>query len=147
LFCWEMLGELESKPCCMSIADLPFHSYCASPFSGMGTTLALNGAYNLAGAISQHMMSDGSGSLDYTSAFAQYEGKMRPLVERAQKLPPGMPHLFHPDTAWGVWVLHLFCFAVQWSGLGLLLASLAGPPARATVVEEYGIRGEVADGV
>ena len=111
----------------------------------MGTTLALNGAYNLAGAIAQHM-SDG-GSLDYTSAFAQYEGKMRPLVERAQKLPPGMPHLFHPDTAWGVWVLRLFCFAVQWSGVGYLLATLRGPPARATVVEEYGIRREVANGV
>jgi 2-polyprenyl-6-methoxyphenol hydroxylase-like FAD-dependent oxidoreductase len=111
----------------------------------MGTTLALNGAYNLAGAIAQHMSNDGS--LDYTSAFAQYEIKMRPLVERAQKLPPGMPHLFHPETAWGVCVLRLFFFAVQWSGMGYLLATLAGPPAGATVVEEYDIRREVASGV
>jgi 2-polyprenyl-6-methoxyphenol hydroxylase-like FAD-dependent oxidoreductase len=114
----------------------------------MGTTLALNGAYNLAGAIAQRKSSDGDGgSLDYTSAFAQYEIKMRPLVERAQKLPPGMPHLFHPETAWGVWVLRLFFFAVQWSGMGYLLATLAGPPAGATVVEEYRIRREVAGGV
>jgi 2-polyprenyl-6-methoxyphenol hydroxylase-like FAD-dependent oxidoreductase len=119
-------------------------SYCASPFSGMGTTLALNGAYNLAGATLQHMS---DGRIDYTSAFAQYETKMRPLVTRAQKLPPGIPHLVHPETAWGVWVLHLFCFAVQWSGIGYLLAAFAGPPARATVVEEYGIGREVANGV
>jgi len=117
--------------------------YCASPFSGMGTTLALNGAYNLAGAISQHIP---DGNLDYTSAFAQYETKMRPLVERAQKLPPGVPHLIHPETAWGVWMLHVFGFVVQWSGIGYLLAALAGPPARATVVEEFGIGARVAKG-
>lgn len=110
----------------------------------MGTTLALNGAYNLAGAILQHMSND---SLNYTSAFAQYETKMRPLVERAQKLPPGIPQLIHPETVWGVWVLHLFCFAVQWSGIGYLLAAFAGPPARATVVEEYSIREKAANSV
>jgi 2-polyprenyl-6-methoxyphenol hydroxylase-like FAD-dependent oxidoreductase len=119
-------------------------SYCASPFSGMGTTLALNGAYNLAGAISQHMS---DGSLDYTSAYAQYETKMRPLVTRAQKLPPGMPHLIHPETVWGVWVLRSICFAVQWSGISYLLAAFAGPPARATIVEEYGIGEKVANGM
>jgi len=118
--------------------------YCASPFSGMGTTLALNGAYNLAGAILQHTS---DGSFDYTSASAQYETKTRPLVERAQKLPPGVPHLIHPETAWGVWVLHLICFAIQWSHIGYLLAAFAGPPARATLVEEYGIGREVANGV
>jgi len=108
----------------------------------MGTTLALNGAYNLAGAILQHIHDDRS--LDYTSAFAQYEAKMRPLVERAQKLPPGVPRIIHPQTAWGVWMLHLFGFVVQWSGIGYLLAAFAGPPARAVVVEEYGIERKVA---
>jgi len=59
-------------------------SYCASPISGMGTTLALQGAYNLAGALSQRSM-----ATDYASAFAFYEERMRPIVDRAQKLPLG----------------------------------------------------------
>lgn len=122
----------------------PNPRYCASPFSGMGTTLALNGAYNLAGAILQHMSDH---SLDYTSAFAQYEAKMRPLVDRAQKLPAGVPHLIHPETAWGVWILHALGFVVQCSGIGYLLAAFAGPPARATAVEEYGIGGRRVENV
>lgn len=68
----------------------------------MGTTLALNGAYNLAGMLLRHCLGDGC---DFTSAFQEYETRMRPLVDAAQKLPPGVPHLIHPETAWGVWLL------------------------------------------
>ena len=139
-----MLGEYLGIPSlCLDFTNTT-PRYCASPFSGMGTTLALNGAYILAGAILQHMSDDG---VDYTAAFAQYEAKMRPLVERAQKLPPGVPHLIHPKTSWGVWMLHAIGFVVQWSGIGHLLAVFAGPPARATVVEEYGIEARVANAV
>lgn len=103
----------------------------------MGTTLAINGAYNLAGALAQN-------SADYASAFAQYEAKMRPLVEKAQKLPPGVPHLIHPETLWGVWVLRLVSFAIRWSGIGYLMAVFAGPPARAIEVEDFGIRSTIS---
>ncbi|KAG9653599.1 2-polyprenyl-6-methoxyphenol hydroxylase-like oxidoreductase, partial [Aureobasidium melanogenum] len=82
--------------------------YCASPFSGMGTTLALAGAYHLAGSLVTF-------SYQHELAFAQYENSMRPLVEKAQKLPPGMPHLIHPQTLWGVWLLRIFCALIHWS--------------------------------
>ncbi|KAG9567468.1 2-polyprenyl-6-methoxyphenol hydroxylase-like oxidoreductase, partial [Aureobasidium melanogenum] len=105
--------------------------YCASPFSGMGTTLALAGAYHLAGSLIAF-------SHRHELAFAQYENSMRPLVEKAQKLPPGMPHLIHPQTVWGVWLLRIFCALIHWSGLIYLVSRMRGPPAQAEELEEYG---------
>jgi 2-polyprenyl-6-methoxyphenol hydroxylase-like FAD-dependent oxidoreductase len=109
----------------------------------MGTTLALNGAYNLAGSLLQQISGD---HLDYTAAFALYETKMRPLVQRAQKLPPGIPHVIHPETAWGLMFMRSLIFLMHWSGIGYLLAVLKGPPARAVRVEDYGLRRLVASG-
>jgi 2-polyprenyl-6-methoxyphenol hydroxylase-like FAD-dependent oxidoreductase len=106
----------------------------------MGTTLALNGAHTLAGSLLQHLSED---HLDYTSAFAQYETKMRPLVERAQKLPPGIPHIIHPETAWGVWIMRSLSLIINRSGIGYALAMLKGPPARAIKIEDYGLRQKV----
>jgi 2-polyprenyl-6-methoxyphenol hydroxylase-like FAD-dependent oxidoreductase len=71
--------------------------YCPSPISGMGTSLALVGAYVLAGAIAKHA--------EHASAFASYEEVMRPYVRQAQKLPPGAPRLAHPKTRLGIAVL------------------------------------------
>ncbi|KAK3716483.1 hypothetical protein LTR37_006379 [Vermiconidia calcicola] len=105
--------------------------YCASPISGMGTTLALSGAYNLAGALSRH-------TEDYTAAFAEYEEKMRPIVDRAQKLPPGAPHIFAPENAWGILVMHIIFGILSWFRLAALAAMLAGPPANAVFLEDYG---------
>ncbi|KAK1529604.1 oxidoreductase [Colletotrichum paranaense] len=107
--------------------------YCASPLSGMGTTLAMSGAYNLAGAILQHPN-------DLETAFGDYEEKMRPTVARAQKLAPGMPHSLHPETVWGVWLLNTIMFVLYWSGLFSFVARFAGPPANNVPVEEYGFK-------
>lgn len=63
-------------------------AYCASPFSGMGTTLALTGAYILAGELTRHA--------DPRAAFTSYERKLRPLVQRAQQLPFGLPRSTAP---------------------------------------------------
>ncbi|KAJ9603354.1 hypothetical protein H2200_012132 [Cladophialophora chaetospira] len=123
--------------------------YCASPISGMGTTLAFTGGYNLAGAILQH-------PTDPPTAFAQYEEEMWPVVTRAQKLFPGAPHSMAPETVWGIWTLHavfyvikqsglvwlLFNIAwvVNWLGLEKLLYRIGGPPANTVRVKEYGFR-------
>lgn len=99
----------------------------------MGTTLGLNGAYNLAGALLHHPN-------DHTTAFAEYEEKMRPIVDRAQKLAPGAPHLMYPETTWGIWVMHSIFYFVWKSGLANLMFKFAGPPANEVPVEEYGFR-------
>lgn len=100
----------------------------------MGTTLALNGAYNLAGAILQHPE-------DLTAAFAQYEATVRPLVDRAQKLAPGMPWLVNPETSWGISILLWIGYLFTVSKVHVLLFALGlGPPANAVPVEDYGLR-------
>ena len=61
--------------------------YCASPLSGMGTSLALVGAYVLAGELGR------AGSLDANgvkAALQRYESVMRPYIERCQDLPNGI---------------------------------------------------------
>ncbi|GHO45970.1 FAD-dependent monooxygenase [Ktedonospora formicarum] len=60
------------------IALLGDAAYCASPASGQGTSLALVGAYVLAGELAE-------ASGDYQEAFARYENEMRAYVEANQK--------------------------------------------------------------
>ena len=99
----------------------------------MGTTLALSGAYNLAGALMQHPN-------DHTAAFAQYEEKMRPTVTKAQKLAPGMPKLMSPETAWGIWVFHAIFWCLSWIQVMKVIVAFVGPPAHSVPVEDYGFR-------
>jgi 2-polyprenyl-6-methoxyphenol hydroxylase-like FAD-dependent oxidoreductase len=54
-------------------------AWCASPRSGMGTTLALVGSYVLA----HEMQAAGD---DYAAAFARYQRLLAPYVARCQKL-------------------------------------------------------------
>lgn len=80
-----------------SVVLLGDAGYCPSPFTGLGTTLALGGAYTLAGEICRH------GS-DLSSALHAYQTKIRPLVDECQQLSPGGPRLVFPSTALGVWI-------------------------------------------
>jgi 2-polyprenyl-6-methoxyphenol hydroxylase-like FAD-dependent oxidoreductase len=64
-------------------------AYCASPASGQGTSLALVGAYVLAGELSRAAHETaGPETAGHETAFAQYERRMRPFVARNQKLGP-----------------------------------------------------------
>lgn len=99
----------------------------------MGTTLALNGAYSLAGALVQSPN-------DVDAAFQTYETSMRPLVEKAQKLAPGMPGLLHPESASGVWILKCIARAIFLSRIAILFAMIFGPPANVVKITEYGFK-------
>ncbi|MGH7292016.1 MAG: FAD-dependent monooxygenase, partial [Myxococcota bacterium] len=72
-------------------------AYCATPISGMGTSLALIGAYLLAGELAD--------ASDHTAAYAAYEKRMRPFVDQAQKLRPGVPRIINPTSLLGVRIL------------------------------------------
>lgn len=61
--------------------------YCASPLSGMGTSLALVGAYVLAGELGPAATLDAAG---IEAALRRYETVMRPYVDRCQALPGGL---------------------------------------------------------
>lgn len=82
-------------------------AYCPSPFSGMGTTASLVGAYVLAGEINWN-------TEDLPQAFANYDKILRPLVNEVQQLNPTLLKLAIPQTAWGIALMHfifgLVCF-------------------------------------
>jgi 2-polyprenyl-6-methoxyphenol hydroxylase-like FAD-dependent oxidoreductase len=61
--------------------------YCASPLSGMGTSLALVGAYVLAGELADAGFLDAEG---IQAALQRYESVMRPYIDRCQDLPNGI---------------------------------------------------------
>jgi 2-polyprenyl-6-methoxyphenol hydroxylase-like FAD-dependent oxidoreductase len=68
--------------------------YCASPLSGMGTSLALVGAYVLAGELR-------AAGGDHRVAFARYEEELRPYIEACHKQGTGGVTWFVPKTkAW-----------------------------------------------
>jgi 2-polyprenyl-6-methoxyphenol hydroxylase-like FAD-dependent oxidoreductase len=61
--------------------------YCASPLSGMGTSLALVGAYVLAGELGPAETIDAQ---HIQAALRSYEAVMRPYIDRCQDLPNGI---------------------------------------------------------
>lgn len=61
--------------------------YCASPLSGMGTSLALVGAHVLAGELGAAEAFDAEQIPD---ALMRYEAVMRPYIDRCQALPQGI---------------------------------------------------------
>jgi 2-polyprenyl-6-methoxyphenol hydroxylase-like FAD-dependent oxidoreductase len=58
--------------------------YCASPLSGMGTSLALVGAYVLAGELGA---ADSFDAEPLSGKLSRYETVMRPYVDKCQDLP------------------------------------------------------------
>ncbi|MYW70206.1 FAD-binding monooxygenase [Streptomyces sp. SID8379] len=106
-------------------------AYCSSPISGMSTSLALTGAYVLAGELATH---------PFGTAFARYEKLMRPYVVQAQKLPPGTPRIANPRSRAG---LALMNSALKIAGspaaarLGGLASRWFTPPADAIDLPDY----------
>ncbi|WP_405013507.1 FAD-dependent monooxygenase [Kitasatospora sp. NBC_01539] len=77
------------------VALLGDAGYCATPLSGLGTSLGLVGAYLLAGELA-------AAGGDHRAAFAGYDRLMRPYVRKAQQLPPGGAAGFAPNSALGI---------------------------------------------
>jgi 2-polyprenyl-6-methoxyphenol hydroxylase-like FAD-dependent oxidoreductase len=71
-------------------------AHCASPLSGMGTSMAIVGAYILAGELKR-------ANGDYTAAFEHYETRMRDFVTQCQKLVEGADW-FVPRTRFKLWL-------------------------------------------
>lgn len=69
-------------------------AWCATPLSGIGTTLAIVGGYVLAGEIAK--------TDDKRSAFKTYDQIMRPFVNEGQGLPKIAVRLLWPHTRFGL---------------------------------------------
>ena len=81
--------------------------YAAGPTGG-GTSLALAGAYLLAGEVCKHKG-------DLAAGLRDYEEQLRPIITDLQKIPPFILTFCAPQTTWGIWLRnHLFAF-IAWT--------------------------------
>jgi 2-polyprenyl-6-methoxyphenol hydroxylase-like FAD-dependent oxidoreductase len=71
--------------------------YCPSPLSGQGTSLALAGAYVLAGELR-------AGGGDHRAAFARYQQQMSGFVEQSQQIALANAKRFMPGTRTQIWL-------------------------------------------
>jgi 2-polyprenyl-6-methoxyphenol hydroxylase-like FAD-dependent oxidoreductase len=79
---------------CVLLGDA---AYCASPLSGMGTGMAVVGAYVLAGELAE---AEGN----FEIAFRNYETRMRGFVEKCQGIADGGTDWFVPRTRFRLWL-------------------------------------------
>ena len=77
----------------------------APGFTGTGTSLALTGAYVLAGEICKH-------GGDVKAGLEGYERVMRPIVQEMSKVPPLVPGAMSPQTATGISLRNAIFMAV-----------------------------------
>lgn len=130
-FYFEAIGQVKldhwSKGRAALVGDA---AWCAGPISGMGTTLALVGAYVLAGELSRHE--------EPTAAFAAYERIMRPYVEQAQDVSKLGPRLAHPRSRLGLAVQRATLHLVARPGIRELVGKLVQPPAENITLPDYG---------
>jgi len=87
----------------------------------MGTSLAILGAYMLAGELTklpagQHL----------SMALEAYEKAFRPFVEQTQEIPSILPGAVHPTTAWKEWLLQTAISTVARATTSPLFARLIG---------------------
>ena len=83
--------------------------YAPGPTGG-GTSMAIAGAYLLAGEISKHRG-------DLMAGLGGYEKQMRPIIDDLQKIPPGVPGFLAPQSAWVIWLRNNFLGFIIWSGI------------------------------
>lgn len=85
-FYLERLGVIKNPTWCKGRAALVGDAaYGASALTGMGTTIAVVGAYILAKEIETGCARDAAADESVKAAFKSYEDKMRPLVDILQK--------------------------------------------------------------
>ncbi len=107
--------------------------YCPTPLTGLGTSLALVGAYVLAGELAA---ADG----DHRVAFRRYDEVMRPYVDQAQQLPPGGAAGYAPSSTLAIRLRALSMRAMHhWPVKNLLAAQFA--KADDITLPDYGLRG------
>ncbi|KAH7324435.1 hypothetical protein B0I35DRAFT_475680 [Stachybotrys elegans] len=78
--------------------------------TGVGTSLALAGAYVLAGDVQVNQ-----GNI--AAALQGYESRMRPTIDDLWKAPPFLSSIIAPQTRWGLWVRNTIFSLVTRTGI------------------------------
>ncbi|KAI4629479.1 uncharacterized protein J4E87_003743 [Alternaria ethzedia] len=108
---------------CNRVICLGDAAFCPSPCTGMGTSLAVLGAYVLAGELS--CVDDLASPTTFdglTAALTRYEERFRPFVVQSQVMSRFVPEFMHPGSAWKRTVLHgfvrLVSMVLRWEWVG-----------------------------
>jgi len=113
---------------CVILGDAAFATM------GVGTSLAMTGAYCISGELSKIESAD-----QVPNALQKYEDLFRPWVEKHQKDSPGGMQLANPQTAWGVWVFQSILKIVTFLRLPQLFMRFFGGDGKETwKLPEYG---------
>ena len=112
------------------VALLGDAGYCPALLSGQGSTLAMMGAYILAGELKEALG-------DHQRAFQQYEQVFRPVVRQEQKKAGTGAKILVPGTPFGLWAqTHLLPLLLPpLLAAGQRLQGLVKTPSR---IKDYG---------
>ncbi|GAA4209027.1 FAD-dependent monooxygenase [Microbispora amethystogenes] len=109
-------------------------AYCPSSLSGMGSGLALVGAYVLAGELA-----DAHG--DHRVAFARYEREVRAYAERCQKMGDGVAKLMVPGNRFLASFLNRYYRIMPYLPGRNLPAKIARKTAQSITLRDYAANG------
>ncbi|HEX3926198.1 MAG TPA: FAD-dependent monooxygenase [Streptosporangiaceae bacterium] len=125
-FCFDSMGQVRLDQWSAGRAVLLGDAgYSPTPLTGLGTSLALVGAYVLAGELER---SHG----DHVAAFRRYEEVMRPYVARGQEFPPGGVAGFAPSRRA---VIRMRMISMRW---------MTRWPMRALIATQFAKAGDIA---
>jgi len=99
---------------------------------GTGTSLAIAGAYILAGELSKI-----KSSADIPSALTRYEEVLRPLTNKSQGMPAIFPQALSPQKDWGIKVLNSILWALSKLKAFKLLGMIGEIPGNDYKLPEY----------
>jgi 2-polyprenyl-6-methoxyphenol hydroxylase-like FAD-dependent oxidoreductase len=105
-------------------------AYGPSPMSGMGTSLALVGAYVLAGELA-------AAEADHRAAFDRYEEEMREYVGRGQEQVKGASGFLLAKSRSRVWLRNQFIRMLPYMPWKGLIAGGVQKAANAIALKEY----------
>lgn len=105
-------------------------AWCASPRSGMGTSLAIVGAYVLA-----HELRSAQG--DFSIAFARFHTLMAPYAARCQRLALDALKIGEADSPWATRLRRLGLRSLRLPGIRQLVARQALKVGRSFVLPAY----------
>ncbi|KAH7110321.1 hypothetical protein B0J11DRAFT_544443 [Dendryphion nanum] len=100
----KMMKWSNSRVVCLGDA-----AYAPTPLTGMGTSLALTGAYVLAGELGKLKKHEHP-----ARALETYEKIFHPYVDTTQHIPSIFPNIVHPVSAWKRWVLQIVFSFLAW---------------------------------
>lgn len=104
-------------------------AWCVTPLGGVGASLALIGAYVLAGELTK--------TDSIAQALAAYEHVLRPVVKKSQSVPKLVPRLAHPRSKFGVKILRAVQRLVATPFISKRAARATTPAVQAFTLPDY----------